>query len=50
MHGFRASSTPRRLPWWRRWNEFPNPTLDALLAVFGLTVIIAVIIYILSWA
>jgi hypothetical protein len=49
MHGTRESSSPRKLPWWKRWNEFPNPTLDALLAVFGLAVILAVLIYVITF-
>ena len=43
MHGFKATNEPRTLPWWRRLNDFPNPTLDALLTLFGGMVIIAVI-------
>ena len=43
MHGFKTTNEPRKLPWWRRLNDFPNPTLDALLTLFGTMVIVAVI-------
>ena len=43
MHGFKTTNQPRKLPWWRRLNDFPNPTLDALRTLFGVMVIIAVI-------
>ena len=41
MHGFKTSNQPRKLSWWRRLHESPNPTLDALLTLFGMTVIVA---------
>ena len=40
MHGFRMSSSPPRPPWWKRWSDYPNPTLDALLALFGVLVFV----------
>jgi hypothetical protein len=43
MHSFKTTNEPRKLPWWRRLNDFPNPTLDALLTLFGVMVIVAVI-------
>jgi hypothetical protein len=43
MHSFKTTNEPRKLPWWRRLNDFPNPTLDALRTLFGVMVIIAVI-------
>ena len=29
-------------PWWRSWNDYPNPTLDAVLALFVIAVIVMV--------
>ena len=43
MHSFKTTNEPRKLPWWRRLNDFPNPTLDALRTLFGMMVIVAVI-------
>ena len=43
MQEFQTTNEPRKLPWWRRSNDFTNPTLDALLTLFGVMVIIAVI-------
>jgi hypothetical protein len=43
MHSFKTTNEPRKLPWWGRLNDFPNPTLDALLTLFGVMVIVAVI-------
>jgi hypothetical protein len=28
--------------WWRSWNDYPNPTLDAALALFVIAVIVMV--------
>lgn len=35
-------------PWWRRWADYPNPQLDALLATFALVTIFWVIWYLWS--
>jgi hypothetical protein len=48
MHGFKTTDQPRKLSWWRRLHDFPDPTLDALLTLFGMTVIVAVLIYLFS--
>ena len=40
MHGFKTKNQPRKLSWWRRLRDFPNPTLDALLTLFGMTAIV----------
>jgi len=40
MHKF--STSPDRRPWWRTWNDYPNPTRDALLALFVIVVIVMV--------
>ena len=29
-------------PWWRVWNDYPNPIGDALLGLFGIAVIVIV--------
>jgi len=36
-----------RKPWWRSWNDYPNPTLDAVLAVFVVAVIVIVFSFLL---
>ena len=28
-----------RRRWWRTWNDYPNPTRDAILALLGIVVI-----------
>jgi hypothetical protein len=45
MHGFQTTNQPRKLSWWHRLRDFPNPTLDALLTLFGMTAFVAVTIY-----
>jgi hypothetical protein len=42
MHGFKTKNQPRKLSWWRRLRDFPNPTLDALLTL-GMTAIVVTI-------
>jgi hypothetical protein len=45
----RALSTSReRRPWWRTWNDYPNPTCDALLALSGIAVIVMVFWFFMS--
>jgi hypothetical protein len=34
-------------PWWRSWNDYPNPTLDAVLALFVIAVIVMVFWFLL---
>jgi hypothetical protein len=36
-----------RKPWWRSWNDYPNPTLDAILALFVIAVIVMVFWFLL---
>jgi hypothetical protein len=38
-HKFNFSITPHRRPWWRIWNDYPDPKRDALLALFGIATI-----------
>jgi hypothetical protein len=33
--------------WWRSWNDYPNPTLDAILALFIVAVIVVVFWFLL---
>jgi hypothetical protein len=35
------ASSPLR-PWWRTWNDYPNPMRDAILALLGILVIVIV--------
>jgi hypothetical protein len=34
-------------PWWRSWNDYPNPTLDAVLALFVIAVTVMVFWFLL---
>jgi hypothetical protein len=47
-HKVKISISRDRKPWWRIWNEYPDPTRDALLALFGIVVIVMVIWFLLS--
>jgi hypothetical protein len=49
MHGFKTKNQPRKLSWWRRLRDFPNPTLDALLTLFGMTAIVVTIYLFRHW-
>jgi hypothetical protein len=40
---FTFSVSPDSRPWWRIWNDYPNPTRDALVGVFGIAVIVIAI-------
>jgi hypothetical protein len=31
-HKVNLSTSRERRPWWRNWNDYPNPTRDAILA------------------
>jgi hypothetical protein len=39
------SREPRR--WWRTWIDYPDPTRDAFLALFGIAVIMMVFWFLL---
>ena len=39
-HRFTFSVSPDSRPWWRIWNDYPNPTRDALVGAFGIAVIV----------
>jgi len=41
-HKVSFSTSQDRRPWWRVWNDYANPTLDALLGLFGIAVIVIV--------
>jgi hypothetical protein len=47
-HKVRISSTPDRRPWWRTWNDYPNPMRAALLGLLGIAVILLVFRFLLS--
>jgi len=38
-HKVKISISRDHRPWWRTWNDYPNPTRDALLALLGIVVI-----------
>ena len=44
---FKISISRERRPWWRSWNDYPNPTLDAVLALFVIAVIVMVFWFLL---
>jgi hypothetical protein len=39
-HKVTISTDRERRPWWRTWNEYPNPIRDAVLALFGISVFV----------
>ena len=39
-HKITFSTNPDRRPWWRAWIDYPNPTRDALVGVFGIVVVV----------
>jgi hypothetical protein len=41
-HKARFSTSQDRRPWWRVWNDYANPTRDALVGAFGIAVIVIV--------
>jgi hypothetical protein len=47
-HKVKISISRERRPWWRTWNDYPNPTRDALLALFGIAVVVMVFRFLLS--
>ena len=46
-HKVKISISRERRPWWRSWNDYPNPTLDAVLALFVIAVIVMVFWFLL---
>jgi hypothetical protein len=38
-HKVKISISRDRRPWWRTWNDYPDPTRDAFLALFGIAAI-----------
>ena len=46
-HKAKISISRERRPWWRGWNDYPNPTLDAVLALFVIAVIVMVFWFLL---
>jgi hypothetical protein len=47
-HKVKISISRERRPWWRTWNDYPNPTRDALLALFGIAVVVMAFWFLLS--
>jgi ABC-type uncharacterized transport system substrate-binding protein len=49
-HKVKISISRERRPWWRSWNDYPNPTLDAVLALFVIAVIVMVFwVLLMKW-
>ena len=46
-HKVKISISRERRPWLRSWNDYPNPTLDAVLALFVIAVIVMVFWFLL---
>jgi hypothetical protein len=46
-HKVKISISRERRPWWRTWNDYPNPTRDALLALFGIAMVVMVFWFLL---
>jgi len=40
QHRFTFSVSPDSRPWWRIWNDYANPTRDAVVGAFGIAVIV----------
>lgn len=34
-----------RRAWWRVWNDYPNPTRDALLSLFGIAIVVMLFLF-----
>ena len=47
-HKVKISISRDRRPWWRIWNDYPDPIRDALLALFGIVVIAMMTWFLLS--
>jgi hypothetical protein len=47
-HKATFSTSPDRRPWWRIWNDYPNPTRDAVVVVFGIAVIVVVFWFLMA--
>jgi hypothetical protein len=47
-HKVKISISRERRSWWQTWNDYPSPTRDALLALFGIAVIAMVFWFLLS--
>jgi hypothetical protein len=41
-HKVTISTDRERRPWWRTWNDYPNPMRDGVLALVGIAVIVMV--------
>jgi hypothetical protein len=39
-HRFTFSVSPDSRPWWRIWNDYPNPTRDAVVGALGIAIIV----------
>jgi hypothetical protein len=39
-HKVTISTDRERRPWWRTWNDYPNPMRDAILALLGIAIVI----------
>ena len=47
-HKFKRSIDSDVRPWWRTWNDYPDPARDGLLALFGLAVIVIMLWFLLT--
>jgi hypothetical protein len=47
-HKVKISISRERRPWWRTWNDYPNPMRDAILALLGVVVIV-IVFWFLWW-
>jgi hypothetical protein len=39
-HKVTISTDRERRPWWRTWNDYPDPMRDAILALLGIAIVI----------
>jgi hypothetical protein len=47
-HGFTFSVSPDSRPWWRTWNDYADPTRDAVVGTFGIAVIVIAVWFLMA--
>jgi len=47
-HRFTFSVSPDSTPWWRIWNDYPNPTRDAVVGAFGIAIIVIAVWFLMA--
>jgi hypothetical protein len=47
-HRFTFSVSPDSRRWWRIWNDYPDPTRDAVVGAFGIAVIVIAVWFLMA--